>query len=57
MTKTEIDLFLEILSPSTESVILDLCCGQGRHTLELARCGFKNVFGLDRSHYLINRAR
>ena len=57
VTKTEIDLFLSVLSPSKESVILDLCCGQGRHSLELARCGFQNVFGLDRSHYLINRAR
>ena len=57
VTKTEIDLFLDVLSPSKESVILDLCCGQGRHSLELAMYGFKNVFGLDRSHYLVNRAR
>jgi len=57
ITKTEIDTFCEILNPSQDSVILDLCCGQGRHALELARRGFKNVFGLDRSHYLINRAR
>ncbi|MDR4505061.1 MAG: methyltransferase domain-containing protein [Candidatus Scalindua sp.] len=57
VTKTEIDLFLSVLSPSKESVILDLCCGQGRHSQELAQCGFRNVFGLDRSHYLVNRAR
>jgi len=36
---------------------LDLCCGQGRHTLELARRGFTKVHGLDRSRYLIRRAR
>ena len=27
------------------SHILDLCCGQGRHCLELARRGFRNVMG------------
>ena len=57
LTQKELDIFLEILSPTKESVILDLCCGQGRHSLEMARRGFQNVFGLDRSHYLINRAR
>src|SRR6185503_16214641 len=37
--------------------ILDLCCGQGRHSLELARRGFRQVTGLDRSRYLIRLAR
>ena len=37
ITKGEIDLFLTALAPSKDSVILDLCCGQGRHSLELAR--------------------
>ena len=36
--------------------ILDLCCGQGRHSLELARRGFPHVTGLDRSRYLIRLA-
>jgi D-alanine-D-alanine ligase len=57
VTQIETDLFLQILSPNQDSVILDLCCGQGRHSLELARRGFINLFGLDRSHYLINRAK
>ncbi len=57
ITKREIDLFLDTLAPGKESTILDLCCGQGRHTLELARRGYQNLFGLDRSHYLINRAK
>lgn len=37
--------------------ILDLCCGQGRHSLEMARLGFRHVTGLDRSRYLIRLAR
>lgn len=57
ITKTEIDLLIDILTPSKDSTILDLCCGQGRHCLELANRGYTNIFGLDRSHYLITRAR
>ncbi|MGB2782861.1 MAG: methyltransferase domain-containing protein [Atribacterota bacterium] len=57
ITSREIDLFLSILEVSSEDKILDLCCGQGRHSLELARRNFKNVEGLDRSHYLIQKAK
>jgi D-alanine-D-alanine ligase len=57
ITREEVNLFLKILNPSSEDKILDLCCGQGRHALELARRGFKNVDGLDRSHYLIQKAK
>lgn len=57
ITRREIDLFLSVLEPTKNSAILDLCCGQGRHSLEMARRGYQNLFGLDRSHYLINRAK
>ena len=57
ITKKEVDQFSKILNISEEDRILDLCCGQGRHSLELARRGFKYVEGLDRSHYLIQRAK
>jgi D-alanine-D-alanine ligase len=57
ITRDEVNLFSTILNLSPEAEILDLCCGQGRHTLELARRGFNNIQGLDRSHYLIQRAR
>ncbi len=57
ITRREIDLFTEILKPSPDQKILDLCCGQGRHALELARRGYHQVEGLDRSHYLIQRAK
>jgi len=57
ITKKEIDLILKILKPKPEDKILDLCCGQGRHSLELARRGFLNLEGLDRSNYLIYRAK
>lgn len=57
ITKDELDLFLSSLNLPKDAQILDLCCGQGRHSLELARRGYTQVTGLDRSHYLINRAR
>ncbi|HDS30143.1 MAG TPA: methyltransferase domain-containing protein, partial [Firmicutes bacterium] len=57
ITRTEVDLISEILNLSQSDRILDLCCGQGRHTLELARRGFRNAEGLDRSHYLISKAK
>lgn len=57
ITEHEISMFVNILGLTPDLRILDLCCGQGRHTLELARRGLKNVEGLDRSHFLVTRAR
>jgi len=57
ITRKEVDYFSKMLRLSPDDRILDLCCGQGRHSLELARKGFRNVEGLDRSHYLIQRAK
>lgn len=57
ITRTEIDLFTEFLKIAPDDKVLDLCCGQGRHTLEMARRNLPNVEGLDRSHYLIQRAK
>jgi len=36
--------------------VLDLCCGPGRHSVELARRGLA-VTGVDRSSFLLKRAR
>ena len=56
-TRREVDLVVQagLLDPNDR--ILDLCCGQGRHVLELARRGFRRVTGVDRSRYLIRLAR
>jgi len=56
-TSREIDLLLRTTGLEYNDRILDLCCGQGRHTLELARRGFRNVTGMDRSRYLIRLAK
>jgi D-alanine-D-alanine ligase len=57
ITKNEVELFSSLLNVPKESAILDLACGQGRHSIELARQGFTNITGLDRSHYLIRKAK
>ncbi|WP_221057985.1 methyltransferase domain-containing protein [Methanoculleus chikugoensis] len=56
ITEREIDRIARVLHLQPHERVLDLCCGQGRHTLELARRGY-NAEGLDQSHYLIQRAR
>jgi len=53
----EVELFIKSLSLSPKTKVLDLCCGQGRHALEMARRGFLHVEGIDRSAYLIRKAR
>jgi len=57
ITEKEINKFIKILNLEKNQTILDLCCGQGRHSLELAKRGFTNVYGMDFSHYLIQKAK
>lgn len=54
LTKEEVDFLEEILDLDKSASILDLCGGQGRHSLELSRRGFLNVTVLDYSGYLIS---
>jgi D-alanine-D-alanine ligase len=56
-TRQEVDLLVASTGLERGDRILDLCCGQGRHSLELARRGFRHVTGLDRSRYLIRLAK
>ena len=56
-TRREVDFITSAAAIQSHSHILDLCCGQGRHCIELARRGFKNVMGVDRSRYLVRLAK
>ena len=60
-TVNDVNAVVQITGIKPGDHILDLCCGQGRHSLELARRGYEHVTGVDRSRYLIrlakNRAR
>lgn len=57
VTRCEIDLVCELLSPKAEHRILDLCGGQGRHSIELARRGYRNCTVLDYSQVLLELGR
>jgi SAM-dependent methyltransferase len=54
-TGSEVDRVLKILRPQGGERILDLACGNGRHSFELARRGF-SVVGADISPELIEMA-
>ncbi|MBI1317531.1 MAG: methyltransferase domain-containing protein [Candidatus Hydrogenedens sp.] len=56
-TSQEVDVFLEATGLTSDQRILDLCCGQGRHSIALALRGYTGVVGLDRSRYLIRLAK
>ena len=56
-TARDVDQLIRAAMLEPNDRVLDLCCGQGRHCLELARRGFKHISGLDRSRYLIRLAR
>ncbi|MBI2837855.1 MAG: class I SAM-dependent methyltransferase [Acidobacteria bacterium] len=51
----EVDKILARVNLQCGSV-LDLCCGPGRHSIALARRGFR-VTGVDRSPFLLDKAR
>ena len=50
-----INLILTALNLPAGSKILDICCGAGRHSVELARRGYA-VTGFDLSEFLISQA-
>lgn len=50
-----VNLMQRELKVPTTSKVLDICCGAGRHSIELARRGF-DVTGFDLSEFLIKEA-
>lgn len=51
-----INLFQRSVHLPSEAKVLDVCCGAGRHSIELARRGY-DVTGFDLSEYLISQAK
>ena len=54
LTSREVDFLERVLNLDRSWPILDLCGGQGRHSLELSRRGFQDVTVLDYSKVLID---
>ncbi|MCK4756837.1 MAG: class I SAM-dependent methyltransferase [Thermoplasmata archaeon] len=55
-TPKEVADIIAMLGIEPDSHILDLCCGVGRHSLEMARIGYK-VTGVDRTKTYLDIAR
>lgn len=55
-TKQEVNFLEKAIPLVKKNRILDLCCGHGRHTIELAKRGHK-VWGLDYSQYELRLAK
>jgi SAM-dependent methyltransferase len=54
--KQQVDFLLNHISISKNAKILDLCCGNGRHAIELKKLGY-DVLGVDLSSELLDIAR
>lgn len=52
----EVDKVAKLLDFGQKDLILDVCCGIGRHSLELARRGYQ-VTGVDRTQGYLDKAR
>lgn len=57
LTRREVDQVIQTLDLGQEESILDLCGGQGRHALEMARRGYGRVLVLDFSQPLLSQGR
>lgn len=55
-TEKEVNFLEKAIPLRKGQLILDLCCGHGRHSLELAKRGYQ-VLGLDYSAYELDLAR
>ncbi len=53
VNRVEVNLVEDLLCPGVNDRILDLCGGQGRHAIELAKRGYKNVVVADYSYSLL----
>ena len=54
--QVEVEKIISLLKINPGACVLDLCCGTGRHSLELARQGFQ-VIGVDRTLSYIKEAK
>jgi len=57
LTRREVEGVIQVLQLDQADRILDLCGGQGRHTLELARHGYRHLTVFDYADFLLERGR
>ncbi|NLN75524.1 MAG: methyltransferase domain-containing protein [Armatimonadetes bacterium] len=52
-SQRQVDFIIDALDLDQGARVLDLCCGQGRHLIDLARRGY-DVVGLDLSEFMLD---
>lgn len=57
LTRREVDVVEQALSLSPAHRVLDLCGGQGRHSIELARRGYRQLTVADYAPFLLQRGQ
>ena len=57
VTRREVDAVCALLDMAKDAAILDLCGGQGRHSIELASRGYAHCTVFDYSRVLIEHGR
>jgi D-alanine-D-alanine ligase len=57
LTQREVEVVAKLLHLQPSDRILDLCGGQGRHSIELARYGYRHTIVLDYAPFLLHRGR
>lgn len=55
-TSQEVEFILSKVNIDQQAAILDLGCGQGRHSIELLKRGYSKTIGIDFSENLIEKA-
>lgn len=55
-TSREVEAIVRMMDLKPKAKILDLCCGYGRHSIELVQRGFQ-VIGYDLSDFFIEKAK
>ena len=55
-SRMQVDFVIEKLGIRPGARVLDLCCGQGRHLLDLMKRGYE-VVGVDLSEYMLGKSR
>ena len=56
VSRNQVDFVIDKLALEPGAKVLDLCCGQGRHLIDLAKRGY-DVVGLDLSEYMLEKCK
>lgn len=56
-TINDVNFLIDMLHITPDMKVIDICCGQGRHIIELIKREFKHVEGIDFSEVLLSKLK